>query len=295
MRRLLLAALLLAAAPAGAEEVTISHQGRSLVGNLEAPEFGKPEDGVLLMVHDTMGDKASPMIVTQQKLLAAQGITTLAINLSLGLDGRRAPLTCDQPQRHLQSDADEELVAWRAWIKERGSAWVAFWGHGRGANQVARYSIDKRPEEMRGFVLVAPMTWRRGQDQIYEARFGEDLGKTLRQARGLVRDDKGDQMLTAGFLTCPKAQVSAAAFSDYYSPNARFSTLDLLPKLKAPALVVAGTKDEQEPTLVREMYKMEGGQYTFVPAEGVGHEFLGEDAERLAEITARFLRNEPLR
>ena len=85
-----LSMLLGSAGTALAEEVRIRHQTIDLIGNLQSPG-GKPlgADGAMLIIHGTLAHHGMEIIVGLQRALEAQGIASLAITLSLGVDAGR--------------------------------------------------------------------------------------------------------------------------------------------------------------------------------------------------------------
>ena len=78
----------------------------------------------------------------------------------------------------------------------------------------------------------------------YSARFGKPLREELAKAEELVASERGNQLVDApGFLSCAKPQVTASAFANYYGPNAKFKTTNLLQSIKIPVLIAVGDAD----------------------------------------------------
>ena len=101
--QLLVSVLLFAAAvPVVAEEVTQQFNGLTLNANLELADGRTLEDGVVLILHGTMGHNRMEIIEASQRALLENGQNSLAINLSLGVDNRHGFFDCERPHRHLQ-------------------------------------------------------------------------------------------------------------------------------------------------------------------------------------------------
>src|SRR5208337_3048308 len=94
---LALAVLLIAASPAKsiAEEVTIEHLGLEISANLELGS-GKSikSEGMVLLVHDTLGHGKMELMAALQDGLHDQGLNSLAITLGLGVDKRHGMFDC---------------------------------------------------------------------------------------------------------------------------------------------------------------------------------------------------------
>jgi pimeloyl-ACP methyl ester carboxylesterase len=258
MRKLLLCLIVLAAASvppieARAEEVTIEYEGLDVIGNLEtAPGKSLKSDGVVLLLHDTLSHNRSELMLALQDVLRNSGVNSLAITLSLGLEARKGMFDCSIEQDHRHEDALGEIEAWVNWLKEKGANSVTLAGHGRGANQVALYAINNQDKAVRRLVLIAPLmqTYEKAEAD-YQAQFGKPLRDVLAKAEELVANDEGSTLLdNVGFLTCPKARVTAAAFANYYNANPKFVTTNLLQTLTLPVLVLIPELDPAEGEIV---------------------------------------------
>jgi hypothetical protein len=131
-RTLLLLTLLLPGI-ASAGEVQIEHRGQRLNGELATGDSW-PAGLSLLVVHGTLSHNASEIIQTLQSLFLEEGISSLAVNLGLGVDDRRGSYDCAAPHRHIHQQAMEELAVWSDWLRGRGAERIAVHGHSRGAN-----------------------------------------------------------------------------------------------------------------------------------------------------------------
>ena len=239
-----------------AEEVKIEHQGLDVLGNLEIAK-GKSlkRDGVVLLVHDTLGHHRMEIISALQELLSERGINSLAITLSLGLNERRGMFDCNIEQDHRNEDAVEEIQAWVDWLKEKGAKNITVAGHSRGGNQAVVYVAKKQDSAVKKAVLIAPLAQTPSNiDTEYERRFNLPLAPALVEAEKQM-EEIGATALMRGvaFLNCDRAKVTTGAFVNYYGPNQNLYTPSLLPFIKVPVLVVVGSMDplaqELEPAI----------------------------------------------
>ena len=73
---------------ASAEEIKLQHAGLTINANLVAAQDDWQDGTVVLITHGTTGHYGMETIATLQSLLAKRGLTSIAPNLSLGLDDR---------------------------------------------------------------------------------------------------------------------------------------------------------------------------------------------------------------
>ena len=162
MRGLLVSALaalsiMAASARCAAEQVSLDYLGLELSANLEmAAGKSLKGDGVVILVHDTLGHGRMELMAALQDGLRDLGVNSLAITLGLGMDKRRGMFDCAMEQDHRHEDAVDEIANWVQWLKEKGAASITVAGHGRGANQVALYAINRLDKSVKRAVLVAP-------------------------------------------------------------------------------------------------------------------------------------------
>jgi pimeloyl-ACP methyl ester carboxylesterase len=242
-----LAALSIAAAAATceAEQVSQEYLGLDLSGNLEIASGKSLKGEAVLLVHDTLGHDGMELMAALQDGLRDQGISSLAITLGLGMDKRRGMFDCAFEQDHRHEDAIDEIASWVQWLKDKGVTSITLAGHGRGANQVALYAINRLDKSVKRTVLMSPLMQNESKVEAeYRARFGQPLRQELAKAEELVASERGNQFVDVpGFLSCAKPQVTAGAFANYYGANAKFKTTNLLQSIKVPVLIAVGDAD----------------------------------------------------
>ncbi len=288
----LVAAFMALSGPLAAEEVTIRHGQLVLNANLELAGGKGPGDGVLVMTHGTLAHNRMEIMANLQELLKARGISTLAINLSLGISNRHNMYDCNQPMRHRHADAVEEIAAWVEWLKGRGARTIWLLGHSRGGNQTAWYAATRAPEEVTKVILLAPMTDdERRAAAAYKARFGTPLAPMVAQARDFIRAGHGNEpMELPGILYCKGGRATPESFLSYHGPDVRRDTPYWLPKIKIPVLIIAGREDKIAGDLIARVKPLADGRHIRLKViEDADHFFRDFAAEDAADAMAAFL------
>ena len=152
--------LLFLCTTATAEEVRINHQGMVLNANLERGSDNWTNGSLVLMTHGTLAHRGMEIMATLQEMLSEREVSSLAINLSLGLDDRPAAMyPCPTPHTHKHTDAEGEIGVWLKWAKNQGVKNILLLGHSRGGNQTARFAAANPDPFITRVVLIAPQTW----------------------------------------------------------------------------------------------------------------------------------------
>jgi len=278
-----------------AEEVKLQQGNRTLNANLKLAEGKTLEDGVILMTHGTLAHNGMEIITTLQELFNDNGYSTLAINLSFGLDDRHGFYDCNVPHNHLHTDALDEIGAWLAWLKKQGVDKVVLLGHSRGGNQAAWFAAERDDPVIDKIILIAPQTWSAEYAaESYESRNGKTLAPLLDKARSLMDDNKpGAHLEHVDFIYCKDTTVSAETFVSYYSPDEHLDTPWLLPKIKKPVLVFTGSEDQVEKVLDKTLAPLaEDKVIRLVVIEGADHSFRDLYTDELVESAVLFIGKE---
>lgn len=298
MRNLIIAVLLAlaCAANAWAGVVTTRYEGLTLNANLEKAGTSWPSGPVVLMVHGTLAHRGMEIMAGLQDMLAERDISTLAINLSLGIDNRPAAMyDCATPHTHRHTDAVGEIGAWLDWLRKQGVREVALLGHSRGGNQVARFASHMTNPAVKAVFLVAPQTWTaRRQAEEYRQRYHTDLQPILARAQKMVAAGKGTEFMNGvDFLYCPHTRVTAESFVSYYAPAPDMDTPHLLPQIRVPVTVFAGSADTVESDLVAEVRPLADDRHvSLVVIDGADHFFRDLYSDEIADVIAEKLARE---
>lgn len=279
-----------------AEEIDVKlENGLHVLGTLTLAE-GKDlqNDGVVLFVHGTLAHKGMGIVENQSALLVERDLNVLAINLSLGIDRRTGMYDCALAHRHKHREAFGEIDAWLKWLKDQGASSVVMMGHSRGANQVAWHASEHDNDMVRKIVLVAPQTWSETyQNKDYQKRYHKDVQVVLKKMLSKSVAGQGADIIEGlDFIYCAGAQVTPAAFVDYYAADERMNTPFILPSLQKPVLVVAGSDDTVVSDLPKQMTKINQSNIIFSIVEDAGHMFIDFAGEDLADQVAEFILSE---
>jgi len=277
---------------AEAQEVTLRHKRLMLNAELELAAGKKLADGAILITHGGLVHRATESMAYLQRLLNDKGYSTLAINLSLGLDNRHDIYDCQVAHRHRNADAADEIGVWVDWLKAQGAQRVTLLGHSRGGAQTALYAAEHNDALVRAVVLLAPAI-RENTDAVgYQQRYNKPLAPLLAKAQHLVDTGKGDTVLEhIGLLNCPDTSATADSFVSYYGQNARVDTPSLLPKLRKSTLVVVAGADEVVVGLDKKVVPLADGTHLRMTViEGSDHTFRDLYADDAVEAIVAFLR-----
>ncbi len=255
MRLILTILVIILPLTAMAVEVVLPYRGIKLLGNLEIAPKRSIQDGVIVMVHDSLLTHHQDTINILQMKLAERGLNSLAITLSLSFSARDSALTCADSQLHKHTDAVLELRAWHEWLVNNRAGPLIFLGHGRGANQALWYAHEaqnnSRKSDIVGLILLAPMTYYPETiAKAYLQHFGRELADEfdwIAKSEGMIRN--------IAFLGCESTNVHSQTFVSYYQNDSRKHTPWLLSKTEMPALVALAENDQIEPNLLAEMGK----------------------------------------
>lgn len=274
-----------------AEEVTISHRGLTLNGELVMAEGRAMSDGILLLTHGTLAHNRMEIIATLQELLAESEVSSLAINLSLGIDNRKGAYECAVPHRHSHTDAVDEISAWLDWLEGQGAKQIDVMGHSRGGNQVAWLMAEQDRTAISRGVLLAPATWSEEKAvQGYQKRYNTPLSALYSEASALVEAGRPQQMMgPIGFIYCAESSATAESVVAYYRPDSRRHTPNLLPRISKPLLVIEGSEDDVVGRIAEEAAAQASANQQFVMVDGAGHFFRDLYLEEVVESVVEWL------
>lgn len=273
-------------------EVSRIEQGQTLVANLELAEGKQLQDGVVLMTHGTLAHGQMEIMSTLQNLLKDNGVNSLSITLSLGLNNRHGMYDCKVPHSHKHQDAMHEIDGWVEWLGHKKSGPITLLGHSRGGNQTAWYASENNSAAFDKVVLIAPATWNEEKaSSAYQKRYKKQLDTIQAKAQALVKLGKGRQLMEhTDFIYCADTSVTAEAFVSYYQPDLRMDTPTLLTKINKPVMVFAGSQDTVVKGLIEAVRPLDDGksiQLTVI--DGADHFFRDLYAEEIVEAMLEFM------
>jgi pimeloyl-ACP methyl ester carboxylesterase len=275
-----------------AEEAKQTFENKTLNANIVYADGKNFGEQVVLLLHGTLTHNGRSTYTELQQNLAKLGISSLSMNLSLGLDDRHGEYDCAVPHTHKHTDALKEIAVWQNFLKDKGVQKITLVGHSRGGNQIAWYASEHDKDPMiQKVVLIAPATGEQQSATEYQQKYGKPLAPILKQATNLTQSGKGDQLMKdVDFIYCDKTQVSAAAFVDYYTVKPQFDTPSLLKKIKKPTLVLVASEDQVVPELAQRLASVKGiKQLTIKTIDGADHFFMDLYNEDVASAIRDFM------
>jgi pimeloyl-ACP methyl ester carboxylesterase len=209
-----------------------------------------------VLVHGTLAHKDMAIIETLQLALDEAGYDSLAVNLSLGVDSRSGPYSCDIPHQHRQEETPIELELWLEWLAENGYDSVSLIGHSLGATQVAAY-VANNSSEIRHVTLIAPSL----NSRVAHPQFRELVDSDRHWFDGIQ------------FLHCNDARVSRPTFLSYYSESATDDLVSYLDRIDIPVLVAMGSNDTVVPELATAITAVRNPNVLTTEIDGADHFF----------------------
>jgi pimeloyl-ACP methyl ester carboxylesterase len=197
------------------------------------------------------------------------------------------------------SDAVKDIAAFVAYAKSKGYARIAILGISLGGPRMAQYMAERNDPAVKavGFMASIPSPYLEFQVRSSEAD-KRRLEDTLRHARELVAQGKGQEPVGfenwfpggVSIMGTAKALISFfGAPSDPGTP----SSIKYGPKIKVPALVIHGDKDELAlPPNAQEIYDSltASPQRDLIWVQGASHYLThGPLAESYARLTVEWL------
>lgn len=277
---------------ASAEEVTLKHNDLRLNARLELASGKQVTDGVILMTHGSLAHKDMEIMTHMRELLAERGYSTLAINLSLGVDNRQGMYGCSTTHRHRNEDAATEIGLWVNWLADKGARWVVLLGHSRGGAQTALYLAGKPHKIVKAAVLMAPALESNTDPEAYSKRHGMKHEGVVKRMQVAVQEGRGQgPVRPIGILHCEETAVTPESWLSYYGPDAQVDTPRLLAKVKLPVLVLAGSADTVVPDLAEAMKRgVRNRRVVTKVVEDADHMFHDLFADDAADVIAGFMK-----
>ena len=274
-----------------AVEVTEKFNGMTINANLELVNDNDYSGPVVLLTHGTLTHSGRSTYKQLQNNLKAKGISSIAPNLSLGVDNRHGEYDCAVPHTHKHTDALNEIGFWLDWLKAKGAENITLMGHSRGGNQTAWFAHKNDSDKFQKVVLIAPATGGQQDHAEFEEKYGTSMSDLLKQANAKIAAGNGDELMKVkGFIYCKDTSASAAAIVDYYTIKPEFDTPTLLKSATKPTLVVTGDSDTVVADLPEKIAPLvDAGKIQTVEIADADHFFLDFASEDLAAEAADFI------
>jgi len=275
-----------------AEELKLEHKGVTITASLELADGKTIRDPLVVMTHGTLAHNKMEIMDQLQSLFKENEISSLSINLGLGISNRKGMYDCATKHTHKHTDAVDEIGVWVNWLKRKGAKQLILLGHSRGGNQTAWYAAENHDDIVKKVILIAPATWTaQYAKQNYKKRYKKDLSSVLAKAETLVQQGKPESVMkNTDHIYCEKTSVTAESFVSYNKPDQRFNTPSLLSAIKVPVLVFAGSEDKVVKGLEKKVKPfLKKGKVELEVIDGAGHMFRDLYAEDMMDIIVEYL------
>lgn len=273
--------------PPGAVIETIRHGALDLKGRHVRPS-GAGLDTILL-VHDTLGGFDATLITELQTTLAEKGLSSLAINLSLGMSARMSAFDCNDRHRHRHEDALEEIDAWVDWLLGEGLGPVALIGHGRGGAQAAWYLKKSGAKRVAAAVLLAPTGWTpRSADAEYRARYTDGIAALLTRIASFKPDDFIDNV---PFLHCGSVVATRASINSYYGVEPMRDAPTALATVKTPVLALLPDPLSDNDDVTKRLSAVKNQNVSVRPIPGADAQFGGDSLPIIVTAIEAYLQS----
>jgi len=197
-----------------------------------------------LILHGTWAWQGMELIASTQELLEEEGVGSLAITLSLGVNNRSGFLGCPKilKANHLQSYA--ELDHWYQYLTQLGYNNIILFAHSRGGSQASGFSLAYPKDKLSRLVLLAPMTWEKNRiHHQYQKKHKQNLQLLINRAESLKAQKNAPLMKSIDVLYCKNQSLSADSFLSYYSDKIERNTWDLVKRQTIPVDIFLGSED----------------------------------------------------
>ena len=287
---LVLLALWLAGNPATsmAEEVTQQFNDLTLNANLVLAEGQSLKDPIALILHGIMGHNGMEIIQSTQRALFDNDHSSLAFNLSLGLDNRKGFFQCDTPHQHTVQGALTEIQAWVDWLKDQGASEIILMAHSRSEALV--YTALQADPAISNLVVLAPAIYP--VIDRFKDRYGNIYDETLARMELATSKGQGQKLIEGvDFFYCPQATVMPETWLSYYGKNSTYQDLaSHIPNLPVKTLIIFGTEDDVIVDGHESVKPLVDNETIFMfVVDGAGHFFLDFNIDEAMEAAIEFI------
>ncbi|RQG86720.1 alpha/beta hydrolase [Natrarchaeobius halalkaliphilus] len=244
----------------------------------------------VLFLHGLRGFALGAGISPVAHPLARAGVRCLTINKR---NSGKGYVTSDF------AEIDRDIRGGVEWLLDQGCEDVVIWGRSLGATEAAYYQGKRNDDDVDGLVLAAPFAdirerSTRGYFEAISDEPDEAYESFVADARELVEDGRETEIVA---LPRPVGDdieyipMTAEAFLSYRSPESACATIDWVPKIDVPNLLVPHAADRNvtpaEAEEIADAYP--GSTSVDVHPVEADHFFTGAESE-VAGVTADFLR-----
>ena len=235
---------------------TMTEDGLELHGFLASPEGAVPEWGVI-HIHGLAGNFYENRFI--------ENITRTVVNLGgafLTVNTRGRDYLSDfilqKPDGtkeyrqiggtyEIFEECVEDIGAWIAYLRSRGTRHVILQGHSHGALKVTYYLYRESDPRVAGLILLSPSD----DFGCQRSKLGSRFAEAVEAARTMVGSGRGADLIPDGYYHYP---VSAATYLDIFDDGSKLKSFNLsrtdtqefpeLRSIRVPVLTIVGSVEE---------------------------------------------------
>lgn len=255
----------------------------------ERTHFKGRETGVVFL-HGLRGFALGAGIAPVAHPLAREGMRCLSINKR------------NSGKMYEVSDFDEidrDIRGAVSWLRDRGCDEIVLWGRSLAATEVAYYQGKRNDSDVDAVVLAAPFAdIRERSTRSYFEAVSDNPDSAYEEfvadARELVEGGRGNEIVTLPRPVGADVEyipMTAESFLSYRSPESNCATIDWVPEIETPILLVPHASDRNvTPDEAREIAEtVSSASLVEVHPVEADHFFTGAERE-VAGVTADFIK-----
>lgn len=196
------------------------------------------------------------------------------------------------------SEIDHDVRGGVEWLKDRGCEEVVLWGRSLGATEAAYYQGKRNDSDVDAVVMAAPFAdirerSTRGYFEAVSDTPDEAYDAFVAEARELVEAGRGNELVSLPRPVGDDVEyipMTAAAFLSYRSPESDCATIDWVPDIEVPILLLPHAEDRNvTPAEAEEIAELcANSTHVEIHAVEADHFFTGAEAE-VAGVTVDFI------
>jgi len=269
-----------------------SEDGRQFDGfeiTSDRTSFEGQETGVVFL-HGLRGFALGAGISPIAHPLAREGIRCLTINKR------------NSGKLYETSDFEEiehDIRGAVEWLLDRGCENIVLWGRSLAATEVAYYQGKRNDGDVNAIVLAAPFAdiRERSTKSYFEAIADnpeEAYTRFVNEARQLIEEGRGSEIVSLPRPVGDEIEyipMSAESFLSYRSPESACATIDWIPDVRTPVLLLPHAADRNVTSDEAEEIADAADAASHVEVHPIEADHFFTDAERkVAGVTADFIR-----
>jgi pimeloyl-ACP methyl ester carboxylesterase len=220
---------------ANAEEVVLSFKHTPLKGVAEYSK-GDANKPVVLILHGFLTNNQFHTITAMSDALQLEGYSTLAPNLTLGMNLRRNALSCTSIHTHTLQQDLQEVDQWVQWLSQKGHDRVILLGHSSGSQQLIEYVVKYPHPTIKQMLLTSTFYLN-----------GTELGTQKRDLEYATKEinNGSSRPHPYSFLFCNNNYHATPESFMSYQTITRQRLLSTLSSIDIPTYTIMGGDDER--------------------------------------------------